>query len=422
MPPREKLARLRRLVPPLVGDALDNLRASWRAQALTLAGIVWGAASVVLLLSLGSGFNDFLDFGFGKTGDRWVAVDPEYTSTEADGRLPGRRIRFTVRDLDRVRAGVPSAGRAVAENQDIVPVVTPRRTRATVVSAAGPELFHIQNHAVGRGRYFDADDERRGRRVAVLGADLVEVFFGDLDPLGRTLQIGGEPFEVIGVLVRKGWQFMTNSDIHDRMIFVPLSAGLRALGDGETIETILVEPRRIQDEPVVRREVRAALWPLHNLPPEETRAVSFMSVPEISEPSRRIFFVLQLLLGVVGTVTLAMAGTGVANLMIAIAHERRAELAVRRTCGARRADLMLQLLVETAVVVLVGGTLGVAIGLSAVLLIQVAPLPPDFPPPRILPSVVSTTFLVLVAVGLAAGVAPARVAARVDPASALRVT
>ena len=391
-------------------------------QALTLAGIVWGAASVVLLLSLGSGFNDFLDFGFGKTGDRWVAVDPQYTSTEADGRRPGRRIEFTLQDLERIRAGVPSARRVVAENQRGVPVVTPHRTRATVVSSAGPELFHVKNHAVERGRYFDADDERAGRRVAVLGADLVSIFYGDADPLGLTIQIGGEPFEVVGVLARKGWQLVSMSEIHDRMIFIPLSAGLRALGDGETLESILVEPRRMDDESAVRAEVRAALWPLHNLPPEETQAVSFMSIPEISGPSRKIFFVLQILLGVVGTVTLAMAGTGVANLMIAIAHERRTELAVRRTCGARRGDLMLQLLVETAVVVLVGGALGVGIGLGVVVLIQVAPLPPDFPPPRILPSVIVTTFVVLAAVGLVAGIAPARVAARVDPSTALRVT
>jgi putative ABC transport system permease protein len=128
---------------------------------------------------------------------------------------------------------------------------------------------------------------------------------------------------------------------------------------------------------------------------------------------------LQLLLGFIGTVTLAMAAIGVANLMIAVVNERRRELAMRRACGARRGDLLLQLLVETLVVVVCGGALGAAVGAAAVALLARMPLG-GFPQPLLQESVVATTFGVLVAVGLAAGVAPARLAARVDPSAALR--
>ena len=117
-----------------------------------------------------------------------------------------------------------------------------------------------------------------------------------------------------------------------------------------------------------------------------------------------------------------MAGVGVANLMVAMVNRRRVELAMRRACGGRRGDLVLQLLVETLVVVLTGGVLGVAIGTGLVWLISLLPVPDMVPAPRLEPSVLATSFCVLVAVGLLSGITPARSAARVDPAAALRVT
>jgi putative ABC transport system permease protein len=131
---------------------------------------------------------------------------------------------------------------------------------------------------------------------------------------------------------------------------------------------------------------------------------------------------LQVLLGVVGTVTLAMSGVSVANLMIAVVDGRRRELAMRRACGARRSDLLLQLMVETLVIVGLGGAVGVASALVITTLLGYAPLPPAFPAPRVSANVLLTTFVVLTAVGLSAGIAPARIAARADPSTALRVT
>lgn len=418
----ERLARPARLLPTLAGDGLAELRDRWRSQALTLVGIAWGTIAVVLLLSLGSGFNAFLDLSFEKTGKRWILAQHEYTSAELGGRRPGRAVVFEVEDLELLRAGVPSAALVAAEAQRLVPVESARRTRATVVSAASAELEPIQNHKLARGRWFARSDERAGRAVAVLGAELAPVFFGDEDPLGRRIQIAGTPFEIIGVLARRGFHLVSMMDQLDFMAFVPLGVGLRALSRGERLDHFYLEPRRLDDEPAIRRETFVALARRHHLAPDDDEAVTFLSIPEVSAPTRRILFALHVLLGVVGTVTLAMAGVGVANLMLAIASERQVELAVRRACGARRGDLALQLLVETLAVALTGGALGAIAGLAIIAALQIAPLPPDFPPPRLLPSVVATSLLVLVSVGLVAGVAPARRAARVDPSAALRAT
>ncbi len=416
------MASLRRSlaqIGPLAGEALAQLRAGWRSQILTLLGIVWGAAAVVMLLALGSGFNSFLDLGIEKTGARFTVVEGRFTTAEPGGGRAGRKIQLSTEDLERLDAGLPSAEVVAGESMRIVVAETARKTRATALSMASPGIDRIRNHFVARGRFYDARDEAQARRVVVLGAALVPIFFGDQDPLGRTLQIDGIPFETVGVLAEKGLQLMTELDLHDRTLFIPLSAGRRALGYGRRIDSILLEPQRLDGIPAMVAEARAVLWPRHHLVEGEADAVTFQSVPEVMGPTLLIGVGLQLLLGFIGTVTLSMAALGVANLMIALVNERRRELAMRRACGARRSDLVLQLLVETVVVVVSGGGIGVAAGAALIAGLGFVPLG-GFPQPILQGSVLATTFGVLVVVGMAAGVAPARLASRVDPAAALR--
>jgi putative ABC transport system permease protein len=417
------LVRVAGLLRPLVEDGLAQLRAQGREHILTGIGLVWGSAAVVLLLSVGAGFYSFLDLGFKKTGDRYTMVEGEYTSSETDGARPGRKITLTDEDLERLEASLASASFLAAELQEgSVTLRTDFRTRTGSVSAATPDLQHIKVLKVARGRFYDDEDVRLGRSVAVLGANLPEIFFDTEDPLEKTIQVEGHPFRVIGVLERKGDQLMTNNALHDDMIFVPLRAGQRALGVRNEIYWILANPRRLKDIPTLRDGIRAALGPRHHVSTDDDRAFRIQNVTEFTAPLQLITIALTVLLGFIGTVTLAIAGVGVANLMIAAVNNRRIELAVRRVCGARRGDLTLQLLVETAVVVLCGGALGIVVAVAAVMGVGLLPLPEMIPTPEVSPAVVLTTFAFLAVTGLAAGVVPARIAARADPAAALRVT
>jgi putative ABC transport system permease protein len=422
LPKAELLGRAAALIRPLAEDAVAQIRAQWHQQVLTLIGLVWGSASVVLLLSVGAGFYTFLDLGFKKTGDRYTMVEGEYATSETGGLRPGRRISLKREDLDRVRASAPSAAHVSAEiNHGSVALRTDFRTRTGVLNGGTADSQHIGVLGIARGRFYDDEDVRWGRRVAVLGASLPEVFFGSKDPLGQTIQIEGVPFRVIGILERKGPQIVINYALHDEMIFVPLTAAQRALRLGEEVE-ILANPRRLEDIPILHEEIRTTLAPLHHVSLDDEGALEILNISEFTAPIQLIAVALTILLGFIGTVTLAIAGIGVANLMIAVVNTRRGELAVRRACGARRFDVVLQLLVETLVVVLSGGALGIALAVGIVVGIGFLPLPDMIPDPQISISALLTTFGVLSATGLVAGISPAQIAARVDPATALRVT
>ncbi|MFI5397060.1 MAG: ABC transporter permease [Candidatus Binatia bacterium] len=199
-----RLRRMLRLLRPLIDDGRSQLAAEWRRHVLTLVGIVWGSAAVVVLLASGAGFYAFVDTGFKKTGDRHSFVVGEYTTAETGGARLGRPIHLTRDDLDRLRAGVPSAQvLAAGVTRGTVAVRTVHRTRNAVVAAVTPDLQYIQELHVGRGRFFDADDDRSGRAVAVLGANLPSVFFGTDDVLGRTIEIEGKPFQLVVLLCHK---------------------------------------------------------------------------------------------------------------------------------------------------------------------------------------------------------------------------
>lgn len=408
------------LLSELLADAVDELRASWHAHALTLAGIVWGSTAVLLLMTGGAALSSFLDLGLAKTGNRWTIIDDGYTSMDSDGARPGRDIALTVQDLDHLRAGVTSARYLAAGNQEHLAVSTPRLTRVTAVHGASPDVEHIENHQLAAGRWYDQADEAATRQVAVIGAELAEMYFGDASPIGQTLQIDGMPFRVIGVTRPKGFQLVVIMDRHDLMVFIPLSAGRKVMRFDDEVSHIFMEPHRVDQTDQMIEEARSVLWPRHHLHHAEEEAITFTSIPRISATLNRAAVLLQVLLGVVGTLTLSMAGVGVANLMVAMVSGRRREIALRRACGARRGDVVLQFMVETVTVVVVGGLLGVAIGLLLLLGLGAAPLPEMIPAPRPLPHVLLTTFAVLVLTGIGAGLAPARRAARIDPAAALR--
>jgi putative ABC transport system permease protein len=318
---------------------------------------------------------------------------------------------------------VPSADVVAGESQwaDVV-LETPGITRAGTVSGATAELAAIQNHYIGSGRWISVDDQRSLRRVVVLGANLASRFFAAADPIGSTLQIAGTPFAIVGVLKVKGSQLIGGADNHDDIAYVPLETAQRLFDSGDVVDAILLNPHRIDETRVLESEAARALRRSHDIAEDDGEALRFRSVPEITEPIRTALVGLQALLGLVGTVMLAMSGIGVANLMVAIVNARRVEFAIRRACGAHRQDILAQVLIETLVVVLSGGLAGAALGVVLAGLFNALPLSESIPSLRVSLSTVLTTFAVLAVVGIVAGILPAQRAARVEPSVGLRVS
>jgi putative ABC transport system permease protein len=411
------------IVGALIGEACLRVRSEWRRDLVAVVGLVWGAAGVVFLLSVGAGLLAFLDAGFAKTGDRWSVVAGRYTAGRADSVRPGHRVVLDRLDLERVAGATPSARWVGGEvlNQWAT-VRSARHTRSNVVVGASPSIPRIKAMRVAHGRFFDETDEREGRRVAVLGAALVPVFFGSADPLGRFLRIEGDSYRVVGVLEKVGQQLVVTYGLHDEVVWIPLSAGQRTLGRGDELDLVYASSRRADEHDALEAELRAALARTHQLQPGDRSALFVLSIAEIAAPLRRVGRLLHALLGLVGAITLSIAAVGVANVMAARVNERRVELAVRRACGARRSDVLLQLWVETGLLVSAGAILGSLVAVGSVAGIARLPLPDLVPVPVLSWGVVATSVLVLGATALVTALGPARLAAEADPAAAMRAS
>lgn len=417
---RAAWARWIRLAGPLAGNTLERLRAEKRRVLGTALGVVWSTVSIVLLLAFGHGFHRHLDENFEKTGDRWISFIGQY---QTRGNRPGRPVRVDAQDIDLVKARVEGARYLAGEVVvDRARVTSADKSRTAIVSASSPELRHLKALRISRGRYFTEDDERRRRPVAVLGDKVATLFFGSTDPIGRVIKVEGHPFEVIGVLAKVGDQIVVTVGPNDETVWLPLRAGMRALGRARNVDWLYVEPERTDERDLVAWQVRAAISEVYGVDSGDQDAFRVVNLIETIAPVRRISAALPIFLGAIGTISLAVAGLAVANLMIAEVVQRRVELAVERALGARRSDLMLQVLVESLLTVVLSGVVGIVIAAALITGIGALDLPPMVPKPRLSPGALTTTFVFLTATGLLSGLVPARLAASADPSAGLRST
>ena len=381
---------------------------------LTMLGIVIGVAAVIVMVAVGHGAQSRIQDSISSLGTNLIMITPGATQQGGVSQGAGTFNRLTVDDAEKVKREATTLAAVSPVIMTRAQVIGGQGNWRTMINGVSPDYLTIRDWNVASGALFTDNDVRSMRKVAVLGATVAKSLFPGSDPVGAEIQIGHVPFTVIGVLEAKGQNAMGNDQ--DDVILMPYTTAQARLSGQTRLGQILASTYSQGDIPAAQEEIRGIMRESHRLGDSMDDDFTIRNQTDIAQAATSATSVMTYLLAAIASVSLVVGGIGIMNIMLVSVTERTREIGIRMAIGARGSDVLTQFLVESVVMSVLGGIVGLATGFGGAALLghltgwaTATPL-----------SAVALAVGFSAAVGVFFGYYPARKAAALNPIQALR--
>jgi putative ABC transport system permease protein len=398
----------------LIKVAIQSILKNKLRMFLTMLGIMIGVAAVIVMVAIGSGAQSTIQKQVSNLGTNMIFIMPGASGQGGVSQGAGTFNRLTLQDAEKLKRESTLLAAVSPVTFTGTQAISAQGNWRTRVNGVSTDFQTIRDWPVSSGMFFSDSDQRAMRKVAVIGNTVAQNLYPGMDPVGQQIQVRDVPFKIIGVLSTKGQQF--GGQDQDDVIIVPYTTAQARLNNNVRIGMILANTSSPEDIPGAMDEMRAIMRESHKIADGEDDDFTIRNQDELAEVAQGTTKVMSALLAAVASISLLVGGIGIMNIMLVSVTERTREIGIRMAIGARGSDVLTQFLVESVVLSLFGGLIGIVLGfIGAAVLGRLTGWNTITPPGAVLMAVGFSA-----AVGVFFGFYPARQAASLNPIQALR--